>query len=126
MDVFRVLYRDGKPFVAQRELISKSGSWVTLRCGDGTIVKENGHDNWSETILYAIQKEAEFILHRYSMPGIFKQAQQVESMDALIVEAMEFGKLLGEINGHGRKMASDNSEQTERHSSNRPRIRTDE
>lgn len=104
--VFRVLYsRDGKPFVAQRELIGKSGSWVTLRCGDGSIVKVNGHESWSETILHAIQREAEFVMHRYSMLGVFKRGQQAESMDELIVVAMEWGVLLGELE-HGRRTNS--------------------
>lgn len=102
-DVFRVLYRDGKPFVAKRELIERRGSWSTLKCSDGTIVKENGHDKWSQTILHAIQREAEYIMWRHGMPTVFDQSKQVDSLDALIVEAMEWGKLLGAINGMGQQ-----------------------
>ena len=99
--LFRVLYRDGKPFVAKRELIDKRGSWMTLKCSDGTIVKENGHSNWSETILEAIQREAECIMWRHGMPKTFEQAKQVDSMDALFAETMEWGSLIGWTCGSG-------------------------
>lgn len=94
--VFRVMYnKDGTPFVTERQMVSRSGSWFVTERKDGTLEKENGN-YWSDTIVEAIQREASYIMHRFSMPGLFSPDDQRASMDGLIREAIEWGRLLGE------------------------------
>ena len=100
--VFRVMYhKDRTPFVTERKMVSRSGSWFVTERKDGTQQKENGN-YWSDTILEAIQREASHIMHRFTMPGLFSHNDQLASMNGLIREAMEWGVLLGECQSSSR------------------------
>lgn len=93
--VFRVLHKDGTPFVAERTLVAHNGSWVTTERPDGTQEKENGN-YWSDTVLEAIQREAEHIV-RFGVVPLLNCDKQVRQMDALIREAMEWGRMVGMV-----------------------------
>lgn len=96
-NVFRVMYReDGTPFVAERKMVSRSGSWFVTERKDGSQEKENGN-HWSDTVVEAIQCEARYVMNRFCLQTVFKQEKQIQSMDGLIHEAMEWGRLLGMV-----------------------------
>lgn len=97
---FRVDYKDGRPVVFERELIRRSGSWTISRSADGTIHRENGC-RWSATVMEAIEREAEAIMWRFTMPTIFNQKAEYRNMCLLLREAAEWGKLLGEVGKSG-------------------------
>jgi len=97
--VFRVQYRqDRTPYVAERVMVSRNGSWFTTQLKDGTVVKENGN-RWSSTVREAMEREAFHIMNRYLCPKSFDQNHEYDSMCLLLSEAFEWGKLVGEVNG---------------------------
>ena len=93
---FRVIWTDGKPVVVERELIGRNGSWTISRLRDGTAAKENGC-SWSDTVIEAIEREAESIMWRFTMPTLFEKNAEYRKMCFLMREAAEWGRLLGEI-----------------------------
>lgn len=101
--VFRVLCRrDGTAFIAERQMISRSGSWFVTQLPDGSTEKENGN-YWSDTISDALQREAEHVMWRFSCtPTMAGRKKIIRFMDSLIVEAIEWGVLLGTVTGAPR------------------------
>lgn len=94
---FRVAWNsDGYPIVERRDLIGRRGSWTISKLHDGTIVKENGC-SWSESVLGAIEREAESIMLRFSLPKTFSPDKEYRKMCLLIREAVDWGKLIGQV-----------------------------
>lgn len=77
-------------------MVSKNHSWYVTETQDGVQHKEHGN-YWSDTVLEALQREAECIMHRFAVTSLFHPRDQIKAMDGLLVEAVEWGRLLGEV-----------------------------
>jgi len=83
--------QNGDPYIAEHELVAKSGSWTTTRRKDGTVVKEHGLYRWHATVMEAIEYEAAQIMLWYTMPRLFKPKMLEERMGWLLRESYEWG-----------------------------------
>lgn len=95
--VFRVLYgKGGAPFVEERLMIGRSGSWFTTQRADGRQEKENGN-YWSDTVMEALQREAWWIMHRFAFGDPARRDAQLAAMRWIVNEAAEWGVLYGKV-----------------------------
>lgn len=100
--VFRVRYKkDRTPFVEERLMIARSGSWFTTQRADGSQEKENGN-YWSDTIMEALQRECSWIMHRFAFGDPARRGDQLDALMRVVAEAAEWGRLVGMLERHAK------------------------